>query len=170
MIGKLPVLGFALVTAVGGPALAREPCESRQQPAGYGYGYGSYGPGTAGTAPTYRPSGYSARIEAGLRYSDLDRNGWVTLDEALAHGRHEFRRSDGNRDRVLSRHEVDWGGSRHRGRHGQRDGRVTLFEYQDAVRAHFAGLDANRDGILARHELGHQAPGPSRSAGWWSYR
>ncbi|HWO08361.1 MAG TPA: hypothetical protein VNN80_02745 [Polyangiaceae bacterium] len=164
MIGKLPVLGFALVTAVSGQALAHEPCESRNQPAGYGHGYGSYGPGPA--AP-YEPAGYSARIEGGLRQSDLDRNGWVTLDEALAHGRHEFRRSDHDRDRVLGRHEAGWGGA-HRGRHGQR--RVTLYEYEDAVRAHFARLDVNRDGILARYELGHDVPRPSRSAGWWPYR
>lgn len=168
MIGKLPVLAFALVTAASGTALAREPCESQHRPAGYGYGY-PQGPVPGGRE---RP-GYATSIEAGLRYSDLDRNGWVTLDEALTHGRFEFRRADQNGDRVLSHHEIGrdgarWGG--HRGRRGHRDGHITRFEYQDAVRAQFARLDVNRDGILAHYEIGLPPPRPSRSAGWWPYR
>jgi hypothetical protein len=166
MIGKLPLLAFALVTAASGTALAREPCESRNMPTGYGYGHG-YPQGPAPVA--YERPGYSTSIEAGLRYSDLDRNGWVTLDEALTHGRFEFQRADRNGDRVLSRHEIGaergrWGRGGHRG-HG--DGRITRFEYQDAVRAQFARLDVNRDGILAHYELGLAPPRPSRSAGWW---
>jgi hypothetical protein len=165
MIGKLPVLGFALVTAASSQALAREPCEVQNLPAGHGYEYGPRGQAPA----AYGSAGHSASIEAGLRYSDLDRNGWVTLDEALTHGRFEFRRADRNGDRVLSRHEVGWERG-HRGGLGQGDGRVTRYEYQDAVRAQFARLDVNRDGVLARYELGLDPPRPSRSAGWWPYR
>jgi hypothetical protein len=165
---RLPAIAFALVTAASGTALAREPCDAQHAPAGYGYGY-PQGPAPAG----YQRPGYGASIEAGLRYSDLDRNGWVTLDEALTHGRFEFQRADRNGDRVLSRHEIGrdggrWGG--HRGHRGHRDGRITRFEYQDAVREQFARLDVNRDGILAHYELGLPPPRPSRSAGWWPYR
>ena len=197
MIGKIPVLGFALVTAVSTSALAREPCQAQNMPAGYGYQYGpqastpvgygpggygpggygpggygpgGYGPGSygpAGYGPAgYAPAGRSMSIEAGLRYSDLDHNGWVTLDEALAHGRFEFQHKDRNGDRVLSRHEIDW--QRGRGPRGHWDGRVTRGEYQDAVRTQFARLDVNRDGVLGRYELGLEAP--RRSAGWWSQR
>lgn len=177
MIGKLPVLGFALVTAISGTALAHEPCERQGSPAGYGYGRGPHGPAPVayGPAPVaYGPAGYSASIEAGLRQADLNRDGWVTLDEAVTHGRFEFRRNDRDGDRVLGRHEVDWDRADHRGHrghHGRRDGQVTLFEYQDAVRSEFARLDVNRDGVLARYELGFDAPRPwQRSAGWWPYR
>src|SRR5688572_25989538 len=163
MIGKLPVLAFALVTAASGTALAREPCEPRHAPAGYGY---PRGPAPAG----YERPGYSTNVEAGLRYSDLDRNGWVTLDEALTHGRFEFRRADRNGDRVLSRHEIGQGGARWGGHRGRGDRHITRVEYQDAVRAQFARMDVNRDGILAHYEIGLPPPRASRSAGWWPYR
>jgi hypothetical protein len=195
MIGKLPVLGFSLVTALSGSALARD-CDNDHTPAGYGYGapagygYGvpaGYGYGTPagyghggghGHDNGYGHGGYrapvpappthvdwSARAAADLRYSDLNRDGIVSLQEALDHGRYEFQRNDRDRNRVLTRHEVerpdlyrsDW----------NRDGRVTIREYQDAVRTQFARFDRNRDGFLARYELGGEPERPQRSAGWW---
>jgi hypothetical protein len=184
MIGKLPVLGFSLIialsTALSGQALAREPAGYDYGGNGYGYpsagypdhGYDAgYGHGRGGHGQSPRPvarADYSAEAAAGLRYSDLNRDGWVTLWEALDHGRFEFRRNDRDRDHILTRYEI--------GRHDvarddwNRDGRVTLFEYENAVRAEFARFDTNRDGFLARHELGYGPPRAARSAGWWGHR
>jgi hypothetical protein len=192
MIGKLPVLGFALVTAMSGTALARD-CDTRHAPAsyggnhpgnGYGQGYGQgYGHGQGpdhgyGQGPGYGYGGYpgpaappvvhvdwSARAAADLRYSDLNRDGYVSMQEALEHGRYEFQRNDRDGNRVLTRHEMGRP-ELHRG-DWNRDGRVTLREYQGAVRTEFARLDRNRDGYLARYELGGEPGRPQRSAGWW---
>ena len=110
MIWKLPVLGFALATVVSGTALAQAPCDTRQGPASYnpasygpGYtpvGYGNGGRGNGGYNnggynnggynnhgnPGYGGRGqvdYSMSTSVDLRYSDLNRDGWVTIDEAL---------------------------------------------------------------------------------------
>jgi hypothetical protein len=178
MIGKLSVLGFSLVTALSGSALAHEPHDTSRGPSrghsGPGghhgrpgpanYGGGGYGP----AAPAVNHVDYSSRIEVDLRYADLNRDGWVTMEEALDSGRQVFRRNDRNNDRVLSRWET--GGTRvGRGDRNQ-DGRVTVHEYQRNVRARFASLDTNRDGFLARYELGLEPQRGSRSAGWWHSR
>jgi hypothetical protein len=170
MIGKLSVLGFSLVTALSGPA-----GYGYGAPAGYGHGAGNgyghghgpdhgYGQGRYPEPPVVHVD-WSARAAADLRYSDLNRDGYVSLQEALDHGRYEFQRNDRDRNRVLTRHEVerpdlyrgDW----------NRDGRVTIREYQHTVRTEFARLDRNRDGFLARYELGGEPWRPRRSAGWW---
>jgi hypothetical protein len=197
MIGKLPVLGFSLVTALSGQALARD-CDTNHTPAGYGYGTpaghgyatpAGYGYGTpAGHGQGNRngnrnghgyggyqapvPQGppiahvdWSARAAADLRYSDLNRDGYVSLQEALDHGRYEFQRNDRDGNRVLTRHEVDRP-DLYRG-DWNRDGRVSIREYQNVVRTQFARFDRNRDGFLARYELGGQPERPQRSAGWW---
>jgi EF hand domain-containing protein len=179
MIGKLSVLGFSLVTALSGSALAHDPHDTSHGhghagPGGYGpAGHGRQGPASYGGGG-YRPAGpephvgYSSRIEVDLRYADLNRDGWVTMQEALDSGRQVFRRNDRNNDLVLSRWETGDG----RVRRGDRnnDGRVTMHEYQRNVRARFASLDTNRDGFLARYELGLEPQRGSRSAGWWRGR
>jgi hypothetical protein len=180
MIAKLPVLGFALVTAVSGTALAREPCHSPQAPVGYGHEYGRGGPAGYG-APGYGPPGYgpppaavgySVDFPGGaaidLRFADLNRDGWVSMHEAMEQGRIEFIRSDRDRNRVLTRHEVRRPGFHRRDRND--DGVVTMFEYEDAVRGRFARLDVDRDGFLARYELGLEPRRGERSAGWWPFR
>src|SRR5690554_4197587 len=43
MIGKLPLLSFALVTALSSVAVAREPHPSQRAPSAYGNPGGSYG-------------------------------------------------------------------------------------------------------------------------------
>jgi hypothetical protein len=145
MIVKLPLLGFALVTAVSSQALAHESHGSR-----------------------HRPTGYDARTPApvavDLRYADLNRDGWVTMQEALDTGRQVFRRRDRDNDRVLDRREADRAGFRREDRNY--DGRVSMREYQRAVRAHFARLDTNRDGYLGRYELGYTRARAPRPAGW----
>jgi hypothetical protein len=111
---------------------------------------------------------YSGRAQVDLRYADLNRDGWVTMAEAIDSGRHVFRQSDRDNDRVLTRYELGRPGVRRDDRNN--DGRVTMNEYQRAVRARFASLDTNRDGVLARYELGLEPRRGTRSAGWWSQR
>src|SRR5438132_787894 len=113
MIGKLPVLGFTLVTALSGTALAHENCDPGRGPAGpasytpAGYSPAGYGPagrgpsGRGGYRPApapVRPVEYSGRAQVDLRYSDLNRDGWVTMQEAMDSGRHVFRQNDRNND------------------------------------------------------------------------
>lgn len=179
MMMKLPVLGAALVTALCGTALASEPCDVHGAPVGHGYGppVGGYPPAARGPAgrhpgsyrhaPPVAPRVDARHAAAELRGSDLNRDGWVTLDEALARGRREFARRDRDRNHVLTRREIGPSELGHDDR--DRDGRVTRREHQSSVRAHFARLDVNRDGWLGRHELGLEQPRP-RSAGWWSRR
>jgi len=157
MIGKLPVLGFALVTAISGQALAHDSHGPRD------HRHGGY----QGGAPSGYQRGYegNGRVDVDLRHADFNRDGWVTMQEALDSGRQVFRRNDRDNNRVLSRREAGRGGFRYDDRNN--DGRVSMREYQRTVRAQFARLDSNRDGYLARHELGYGRPGPSRAAGWW---
>src|SRR5262245_53888073 len=92
MIGKLPVLGFSLVTAVSSQALAHEPHGSWQQ---------------------HRHDGYAPAVaQVDLRYSDLNRDGVVTMQEALESGRQVFRRQDRDNNWVLTRHEAGGPGFR----------------------------------------------------------
>jgi len=144
MIGKLPVLGFALVTAVSSQALAHESHGSWQ------HRQGRHAPAVA---------------EVDLRYADHDRDGRVTMQEALSSGRQVFRRQDRDNNQVITRREAAGAGFNRDDRNN--DGRVSMREYQRSVRAEFARRDTNRDGILARYELGQGRPGASRAAGWW---
>lgn len=176
MIGKLPVLGFAFVTALSSMAMAREPHYSQRAPGGYDNHGGNYGGRGGYDGYDGRDRGgrggwraeQSAQTDVDLRYADLNRDGWVTMQEALDSGRHVFHRSDRNNDRVLTRHEVGRPGLRQEDRNN--DGRVTMHEHQRNVRAQFARLDGNRDGFLARYELGLERPRPNRSVGWWNHR
>jgi hypothetical protein len=180
MIGKLSVLGFAFVTALSSMAVAREPHHPGRGPAAYGNPGGYDGPGNYGRGGYDGRDGrgydgrgggraeYSAATQVDLRYADLNRDGWVTMQEALDSGRQVFWQRDRNRDRVLTRYEVGGDGLRRGDRND--DGRVTLQEHQRRVRAQFARLDDNRDGFLARYELGLEGPRPNRSVGWWNRR
>ena len=161
MIGKLPVLGFAIVTALSGTALANENCDP-PRPTAAPVGYGGYR-----TAPPVTRVDYG-RAQLDLRYADQNRDGRVTLNEAMDSGRQTFRRTDRDNNWVLTRYEMGRGDVRRDDRNN--DGRVTVNEYQRAVRARFASLDTNRDGVLGRRELGFAQAGPNRSAGWWTHR
>jgi hypothetical protein len=191
MMLKLPALGFALVTALTGTALAHEPHHTQggpgYRPAGYGHsGHGNSGQGHSGHGHSghghsgHGPAGYGSSDRGGpyatrggyaptaavdLRYADLNRDGWVTLEEALDSGRQVFHRVDRDNDRVLSRREVSHTELAQEDRN--RDGRLSLREHQRAVRTQFASYDRNHDGYLARYELGLQGSRGSRSAGWW---
>ena len=150
MIGKLPLLGFSLVTALSSQALAHESHHEAQ---------GSW---------RHQQERYSPAVaEVDLRYADLNRDGRVSMREALASGRHVFDRRDRDDNDAITRREAGGTGFRRDDRNN--DGRVSLREHQRAVRAQFARLDANHDGYLGRRELGfgYGRPGSSRPAGWW---
>lgn len=148
MIGKLSVLGFSLATAIASPALAHDQHDSWRDRHGRGDHRGDY---------------RAAPADVDLRYADLNRDGYVTMQEALDSGRQAFRRQDRNKDWTLTRHEVGRPALRH---DRNSDGRVSMREYQRRVRAQFARMDINRDGYLGRRELGYQGPRDTRPAGW----
>jgi hypothetical protein len=152
MIAKLSVLGFSLATAIASPALAHDRHDS---------GHDRHG--RSDYRGDHRGDYRAASAEVDLRHADLNRDGYVTLQEALDSGRQVFRRQDRNNDWTLTRHEVGQPGIRHDDRNN--DGRVSMREYQRRVRAQFARMDINRDGYLGRRELGY-GPRGTRPAGW----
>jgi len=164
MITKLPVLGFTLVTALSAPALADDECGGdNRAPARHESPRQSGSRDHSGSRDQWRGP---APRDIVLTSSDINRDGWVTLDEALDHGRRDFWRSDRDNNRVLSRREMDRSEIERHDRN--RDGRMSFREHQSAVRAHFARLDRNRDGYLARYEVDERYGTPAvRSAGWW---
>ena len=130
--------------------------DCRLIPGGRDYGGRDYG------GRDYAGRGYRGGADVqDLRRSDLNRDGVVTLAEALQEGRYEFRSSDRDRNRVLTRREVSWGEFAQDDR--DRNGVVSYGEHQDSIRRAFHRFDSNRDGVLARYELGQ--PG-ARGAGW----
>jgi hypothetical protein len=175
MIAKIPsLLGAAIVTAMAGQAAAHDgdgcrdgdrapttytaPAPTVYTPVGYpGYAHAGPRPAVPPGARGYRGGG---ELED-LRRADLNRDGVVTLAEALQDGRYQFRSSDQDRNRVLTRREVSWGEFAQDDR--DRNGVVSYGEHQDAIRRAFYRFDANRDGVLARHELGQRG---ARGAGW----
>lgn len=166
MIAKFIPVSVALVTAIAGSAAAHE--RGYEHRAGHPNEHRAESP-TPAVQPGYRAHapGYNAdarRIEERYewRQSDLNRDGRVTLAEALQQGRRGFRYSDRDQNRALSPREVSWSEVAHGDR--DRDGWISYGEYQDAIRRSFARFDSNRDGVLARYEL--RQPVGSHSAGW----
>jgi hypothetical protein len=171
MIAKFIPVSVALVTAIAGSAAAHETGHDNR--AGYPAGRYPAGQGADHSAPAvqpgYRADGPGYRADARrteerneLRQSDLNRDGRVTLAEALQQGRRGFRHDDRDQNRALSPREVSWGDVAHEDR--DRNGWISYGEYQDAIRRSFARFDSNRDGVLASYEL-RQFNGP-RAAGW----
>jgi hypothetical protein len=167
MILKLPILGVALVTALAGQASAHDGRDGKH------FRHASPPPAPAYSPPAdHRGDGYRGapgpRAERyrddvrDLRQADFNRDGWVTLTEALRQGRREFRHEDRDQNRVLTWREVsrrDLAQDDY-----DRNGRLSYDEREDAIRRSFARFDRNRDGLLARYELSSE-PG-SRPANW----
>ena len=180
MIAKISsVLGFGLVTAIAGQAAAHDgnDCQGTERapatyrapappapvlttPVGYHEGHRGNGP-AADHSRGYRGDRQGAVDPYELRQSDLNRDGWVTLAEAMQYARRDFRHNDRDQNRVLTRREVSWGDLAREDR--DRNGRISYGEYQDAIRRTFYRFDTNRDGLLARYELRQLGPRP---AGW----
>lgn len=164
MIGKLSVLGFSLVTAIASTAFAHDDHDSwRDRQGGRGDHRGDYRGEHRGE---HRGDYRAAPAEIDLRYADRNRDGYVTMQEALDSGRQVFRRQDRNNDWTLTRQEVGRPALRHDDHNN--DGRVSMREYQRRLRTQFARLDVNRDGYLGPRELGY-GPRGIRPAGW-NYR
>ena len=176
MIAKIPsLLSAAIVTAMAGQAAAHDadgcrdgdrapttystPAPTVYTPVGYPGGAHNYPPAGPPGERGYR---HDAELND-LRRSDLNRDGVVTLAEALQEGRFEFRSSDRDRNRVLTHREVSW--SEFAQDDYDRNGVVSYGEHQDSIRRAFYRLDTNRDGVLARYELG-QPGARARGAGW----
>jgi hypothetical protein len=170
MIAKFFPVSVALVTAIAGSAGAHETGydnragdHAGRYGAGQGAAYPSPAqPGYRADAPSYRADARRVDERNELRHSDLNRDGWVTLAEALQQGRRGFRYSDRDQNHALSPREVSWGDVAREDR--DRDGSISYGEYQDAIRRSFARFDTNRDGVLARYEL--RQPMAAPSAGW----
>ena len=180
MIAKIPsLLSAAVVTAMAGQAAAHDgdgcrdgdrapttyssPAPTVYTPVGYpagAHGYPSAGPPGYPSAgpPGAREYRGGAELQD-LRRSDLNRDGVVTLAEALQEGRYEFRSSDHDRNRMLTRREVSW--NEFAQDDHDRNGVVSYGEHQDSIRRAFYRFDTNRDGMLARYEL--RQPG---ARGW----
>jgi hypothetical protein len=175
MIAKLPILGFTLVTAVAGQAVAHEGCPDGA-PAPAPSSYRALPPSQVSHTVGYRgddgqrghrgnASGDRARVDINdLRRSDLNRDGRVTLAEALRHGRRDFQRTDRDQNRELTWREVSRRDIAFEDRN--RNGRISYGEYQDAVRRSFAWFDANHDGVLASYELARPS-GPRSPRSWY---
>jgi hypothetical protein len=166
MIAKVIPMGVALATAIAGSAAAHETGYEHRggHPAEHRAAYPPpvVQPGYRGTAPVYGADAGRESMRDELRHSDLNRDGRVTLAEALQQGRRGFQHSDRDQNRALSPREVSYGDVAPRDR--DRDGWISYGEYQDAIRRSFARFDSNRDGVLARYEL--RQPLAPRSAGW----
>jgi hypothetical protein len=166
MIAKFIPASLALITAIAGSAAAHETGYDNRagHPTGHRADYPAPAaqPGYGGNTPGYRADARHADERDEFRRSDLNRDGRVTLAEALQQGRRGFRNSDRDQNRALSPREVSWGDVAREDR--DRNGWISYGEYQDAIRRNFYRFDTNRDGVLARYEL-RQSTGP-RSAGW----
>lgn len=166
MIPKLPMLGVALMTALAGQASAHDGAGKHSghssppaAPVGYHDG-GNHGAGYRAGAGQ-RGERYRDDVRD-LRQADLNRDGWVTLTEALRQARRDFRHDDRDQNRALTRREVsqrDLAQDDH-----DRNGRISFSEREDAIRRSFSRFDRNRDGLLARYELSSDAG--SRPAAW----
>lgn len=98
----------------------------------------------------------------GFRRADLNNDGKVTLDEALAHGKQMFEFHDRNKDGVITRDEVPVWADHFAQADANNDGKVTYVEHEAMLRARFTLMDKNRDGVLSGDEL---ARGPRGGRG-----
>jgi hypothetical protein len=161
MITKLAVLGFSLVTALSGTALAHDGYRGAPAPTRYDTPARYEAPVRYYAAPYAARSAFDAND---LRRADLNRDGRVTLPEAMVAGRAEFQRTDRDHNGFLTRSELSFESLQRDDRN--RDGRVSYAEYQNGVRQVFAQSDFNRDGRVGRGERPSAAPWAARSPGW----
>jgi len=89
----------------------------------------------------------------GFRRADLNNDGKVTLDEALAHGKQMFQFHDKNKDGVITRDEIPARGGHFAQADTNNDGKITYAEHEAMLRARFTLMDKNKDGVLSGDEL-----------------
>lgn len=89
-----------------------------------------------------------------FRNADTDKDGKVTLAEALWAGKQRFDSKDANKDGALSKDEVKGRGERMFERiDANHDGKVTRAESETFVREVFTRFDKNKDGVLTQDEM-----------------
>jgi Ca2+-binding EF-hand superfamily protein len=126
---KIPLLfGFALTTALSGLALAH-PC-----------------------------GGPDGRRGGGFGRADLNNDGKVTLDEAIAHGKQRFQEMDKNKDGAVTKDELPGRGRFFDQADANKDGKVTYAEHEAMLKKRFADRDTNKDGVLTGDEI-RRGPG-----------
>jgi len=86
--------------------------------------------------------------------ADANKDGKVTLAEALAAGKERFDQADANKDGAISKDEVKGRGMRLFERaDANKDGKVTRAEGETLVREGFTRFDKNKDGVVTKDEL-----------------
>jgi hypothetical protein len=92
----------------------------------------------------------------GMMHADANKDGKVTIDEALTAGKARFAAKDANKDGVLTKDELggrgEWLFER---ADANKDGKLTAAESEAFVRAGFTRFDANKDGVLTADEMPH---------------
>lgn len=104
--------------------------------------------------------------------ADSNKDGVVTLDEAVAAAKARFAAADANKDGKLTAEEMK--SARPHGRHGgkggpgmgkmfdhfdtNKDGKLTRDELRAKSDEHFTKLDANKDGVVTREEAAKAHP------------
>jgi Ca2+-binding EF-hand superfamily protein len=95
------------------------------------------------------------KIRASFRSTDKDGDGYVNIDEYVAHYVVVFGSLDKNRDGFLSRDELpaDHDPAQYRGADRNGDGRLSLGEMIGDRVIYFFEFDRNRDGVLSAEEV-----------------
>lgn len=86
---------------------------------------------------------------------DTNKDGKVSLDEAVNGAKERFAKKDQDKNGALTANEIQGRGQRRfEMADANKDGRVTLAELETQVRAWFQKHDTNKDGVLTRDEFG----------------
>ncbi len=125
-------------------------------------------PGPMGGKMMGRPGDPAAMIDRIFEYLDADKNGVVTLEEAIAKVDARFDEIDANKDGAIDRAEAtNWIGRRapaqmvdhFMGVHDlDGDGKVTKAEWEKPFKKRFALYDRNDDGKITKEEAALAMP------------
>ncbi|MGC4087214.1 MAG: hypothetical protein QM756_04780 [Polyangiaceae bacterium] len=92
--------------------------------------------------------------KGGMMRADANKDGKVTLAEALAAGNERFAKKDANKDGAITKDEVKGRAARLLERaDANKDGKVTRAEGEALVRDGFTRFDKNKDGAITKDEL-----------------
>ncbi|TBW40960.1 hypothetical protein EYW49_02045 [Siculibacillus lacustris] len=156
----------ALAVTAAGVAHARGPMGACGNPdtMGYGPAWGDHagGPGMKGGMAGPHGWGHAQMVDRMFDKLDTDKDGAVTLAEAMAFVDARFDKIDTNHDGVIDRAEIDsWVGRRapkaaehFLAQHDlDGDGKVTKAEFEKPAKKLFALFDRNDDGKVTKDEL-----------------